>query len=103
VFNVVEISGFHGMPPPLKDTFEIILVHRSDERRVLQFFERFAEVTEDLLVDEFDLPSGAHRAYQPWNRIHDQAKIQLAFTKSVLSPLSILDIRVRPVPFDDRS
>src|SRR5712692_2272066 len=68
---------------------------------ILQFLSGLAEVFQDLPVDKFDLARRIRGRHKPRNAVDDQAQTLLIRPESVLSALSVVDIRQQVIPADD--
>src|SRR5215469_7963787 len=78
-------------------------MNHTNERPILKLFICFAEIVQCLAVEKFHLTSRAHRRYKPRNTIDDLPPRKFARTQDLLTPLTILDIYIAAVPFDDVS
>ena len=67
----------------------------------LELLQCPAEVLEDLAVDEFDLTARRKDRDQPWNAVHDQARLAFAFAQRVLGELPLVDVRQQHAPAND--
>jgi len=91
VGNVIRITRFDRVSPRGDHLREVIRMNGVVGSPALQLFESFAEVFQDLVVDEFDLTCRGHDGYQAGNAIDDQpntlfalAWSHIAITKSKL-------------------
>ena len=69
----------------------------------IQFLRALAEVSDDLLIDEFVFAFRRHRINEPRNTIDDQAQTEFAGTQRFFHALSVVDIRPQGIPADDTS
>jgi hypothetical protein len=60
-----------------------------------QFFERLAEVFQDLTIDDFDLTRRTHDGDKGRNAIDDLTKAEVARAQGFLTPLSVFNIGMR--------
>src|SRR5580700_1594470 len=70
---------------------------------ILQVLSRFAEIFQELAVEELDLARGTQGTHEPGNGVDDQTQAKFAGAQSILGALSIFDVGVRAEPFDNRS
>src|SRR3712207_1752772 len=68
-----------------------------------QLIQRLAEVLDNLAVDELELPGGRKDRDQPWNGVHEQARLALAGAQPVLGALPLIDVLQQHAPADDAS
>ena len=59
------------------------------------------EVIEDRSVDEFELAAGRESGDEPWNAVHDQARLTFAFAQRILGALPLVDVRQQHAPAND--
>src|SRR5215213_7566879 len=56
-----------------------------------------------LVADELDLSVRCKDREQPWNAVHDQARLTFAFAQRVLRTLPLIDVRQEHAPAIDPS
>jgi hypothetical protein len=105
----VGMAGFERLPPPGEGIWAVFRMKAVAGRPTFQFFERRAEIFQDLAVDEFELAGRRHESAEGRNAVVDRTKMMLALRRpkpprrmlGFLRPPSALDIDVHPAPFDD--
>jgi len=86
------------MGEELDDTWKIVRMCRAAGPPALELVQRLAEVLQNLAVNEFDLTAGRKGRDQPWNAVHDQARLTFAFAQRLLGALPLVDIRQEHAP-----
>ena len=69
----------------------------------IQFLRALAEVSDNLLIDEFVFAFRRHRIDEPRNAIDDQAQTLFACTQGFFHVFPIVDIGSQGIPADDAS
>src|SRR6266852_7289139 len=90
VVNIIRIPRFDRVPPGGDRLREVIWVDGVARTPTFQFFKSFAEVFQDLVVDEFDLTLRRHYCNQAGDAIDDQAKRLFPLTEG-----SFIAVQVR--------
>src|SRR5258708_21265816 len=78
-------------------------MHSMAGGQILQFLRRFAEIFQDLPVEEFNLAHRVQGTHHPGNGIDNQSKAFLILQERCLVGLSVFDVGVCSKPFDDPS
>ena len=100
VINIVGIPCFDRVPPGSDCLRQVVGMDGIPDLPTLQFFESFAEIFKDLVVDEFDLAICSHDGHQAGNAIDDQAKSQFALAQGiVVAPAKFGSARFTCPPF----
>ena len=84
MLDFVWLTGFDRVLPGGFYIREVSRMDGIDGAPLLQFFERPAEVLEDLAVDMLDLARRRHDRDQGGNGLHDQARVALAVLKILM-------------------
>ncbi len=87
--NVVGIPGFDRVPPGGDRLRSVIWVDCVAGTPTFQFSNGFAEVFQDLVVDEFDFTFPRHYGHQAGDAIDNQAKRLLTLTKGSLIAVQV--------------
>jgi hypothetical protein len=98
MLEFVRLARFDGVLPCINDAGEVVRVNSVCAAPSLQFFERPAEVCEDLAVDVFDAAGRGHDRDQTGDRLDDEPKGFLTSPESRLVFLHtwILGLPCRP-------
>src|SRR6266853_2428449 len=99
MLNLVCLTGFYGAAPIRRHPCAVIWMQKRGP--LLQFRKSLAEVTQHLLINEFDLAVFGHRPDKARNSIDNLPKVLFARAERIFSPLPVVNVSQHHVPVGD--
>src|SRR6266436_758398 len=96
MLNVVSLTGFCSAAPI--SHYPLAVIRMQKRGPLLQFRNSLAEVTQHLLINEFDLAVLSHRPDKAGNSIDNLPKVLFARAERILSPLPVVNVSQHHVP-----
>src|SRR5262245_55639585 len=91
--KLVRIPSLEGVHPQGQCARQVVWMNGVVGTPILQFFETFSEVIENLLINEFDFTFGGSRHDETVDAMDHHASPLLTLTQSFLSSLAVIDVR----------
>ena len=104
-FELEGVTGRNRLAEAFQDAWKILGMRHPTGGPALQLLERSAEVIEAWTVDEFELTGGREGCDQPWNAVHNQPRLALAFAQVAIQAARLrqqLLARLQSLPLELR-